>query len=280
VITGKAPFTVAGAQSTGKFAGATGAGKVTLVVSGNLLKLGNGKYNESQNPHLSPLFRLCLMPDTGLRDGRAVMATSAGPPGGGHELTTTMPPPWPPAKLRPGQGWYWLAVAVLLAGVAWAALASVVLIGRVDAFPRVPDPGQGVISLTHSGGYLIYYEGPGASAGNVPAAGLDVTPVSGSGAVQSIRSYSGSLTYQFGSREGSAVASLQIARPGRFLVRATSSAAPPGSHLAIGSNIAGGIAVIVFPALVLVLAAIVCAIVVAVTRHNRAKRARLSPLLA
>jgi len=45
--------------------------------------------------------------------------------------------------------------------VAWAAIMFAVLIGRVDSFQRVPDPGSGVISLTHSGGYVIYYEGPG-----------------------------------------------------------------------------------------------------------------------
>jgi len=98
-------------------------------------------------------------------------------------------------------------------------------------------------------------------------------------AVKSITAFSGSVTYQIGSREGTAVAHLQIAAPGRFLVRATSSGAPPGSHLAIGSNISGGIAAIVFPALVLGLAAVGGAIVVAVVRHTRIKRARLPQLL-
>jgi len=87
------------------------------------------------------------------------------------------------------------------------------------------------------------------------------------------------MTYQIGSREGTAVAHLQIAAPGRFLVQAKSSGAPPGSHLAIGSNISGGIVAIVLPALVLALAAIVGATVVAVIRHTRIKRARLPQLL-
>jgi len=185
----------------------------------------------------------------------------------------------PPAKIRPGRVWYWVALAVFLAGVAWAVVASVVLFGRVDSFPRVPYPGQGVISLTHSGGYVIYYEGPGASTGNVPPGHADVTDVSGSGKVTSMTSFSGSMTYQIGSREGTAVAHLQIAAPGSFLVRATSSGAPPGSHLAIGSNISGGIVAIVLPALVLALAAVGGAIVVAVVRHTRIKRARLPQLL-
>jgi hypothetical protein len=126
---------------------------------------------------------------------------------------------------------------------------------------------------------VIYYEGPGASNGNVPAGNVRVTPESASAAVKSITAFSGSMTYQIGSREGTAVAHLQIVAPGRFLVRATSSGAPPGSHLAIGSNISGGIAAIVLPALVLALAAVGGAIVVAVVRHTRIKRARLPQLL-
>ena len=202
------------------------------------------------------------------------MAAFTGPPTGWGP-NTAAPTSVPPAKIRPGRVWYWVALAVFLAGVAWAVVALVVVFRQVDSFPRVPDPGQGVISLTHSGGYVIYYEGRGASSGNVPAGHVSVTDLSGSGAVNSITSFSGSMTYQIGSREGSAVANLHIAAPGRFLVRAASPGAPPGSHLAIGSNLSGGIVAAVIPSLVLVLAAIVGAIVVAVVRHERVRRARL-----
>ena len=206
------------------------------------------------------------------------MAAYTSPPTGGGAANVA-PTSMPSAKIRPGRVWYWVALAVLLAGVAWAVVASIVLFGRVDSFLRVPDPGQGTISLTHSGGYVIYYEGPGASNGNVPAGNIRVIPESAGAAVKSITAFSGSMTYQIGSREGTAVAHLQIAAPGRFLVQATSSGAPPGSHLAIGSNISGGIVAIVLPALVLTLAAVGGAIVVAVVRHTRIKRARLPQLL-
>jgi hypothetical protein len=203
------------------------------------------------------------------------MATSTGPPTGGGAANAAALTSMPPAKIRPGRVWYWVALAVFLAGVAWAVVASVPLFRQVDSFPRVPDPGQGVISLTHSGGYVIYYEGPGASNGDVPAGNVRVIPESAGAAVKSITAFSGSMTYQVGSREGSAVANLLIAAPGRFLVQATSSGAPPGSHLAIGSNLSGGIVAVIIPALVLTLAAIAGAIVVAVVRHIRIKRARL-----
>jgi hypothetical protein len=46
------------------------------------------------------------------------------------------PTSMPPAKIRPGRVWYWVALAVLLAGVAWAVVASVLLFGRVGSFPE------------------------------------------------------------------------------------------------------------------------------------------------
>jgi len=202
------------------------------------------------------------------------MATSIGPPAGEGAADAAVPTSLPPAKIRPGRVWYWVALAAFLAGAAWAVVALVVLFGRVDSFPRVPDPGQGVVSLTHSGGYVIYYEGTGASSGNVPAGHVSVTDLSGSKKVESITHFSGSLTYQIGSREGAAVANLEIAAPGRFLVQATASGAPPGSHLAIGSDLSGGIAAAVIPALLLILGGIVGAIVIAVVRHERIRRAR------
>ena len=89
------------------------------------------------------------------------MATSAGTPGGGGEAYPVAPAAPPPAKLRPGRVWYWVALAVFLAGVAWGVVALVVIIGRVDSFQRTPYPGTGVISLAR-GSYVVYYEGPGA----------------------------------------------------------------------------------------------------------------------
>ena len=49
VITETLPFTVDGAKSTGKFAGATGTGKATIRASGDLPKLSSGKCDEHQH---------------------------------------------------------------------------------------------------------------------------------------------------------------------------------------------------------------------------------------
>ena len=177
----------------------------------------------------------------------------------------------PPARIRPGRIWYLVAVLALLGGVAVLLFGLRSLSSRVDSFPRVAIPAGGQVSLSHPGGYVIYYEGPGASNASFH---IDMTALSGSAAIGSLTRYSGgSITYQFGSHGGSAIAVVQIARPGRFLVRFTSSSLPAGGHLAFGPSIAGWIAATVIPSLVLVLAGIGGVIAVAIIRHTRARRA-------
>jgi hypothetical protein len=155
--------------------------------------------------------------------------------GGGDEAHPAAPSATPSAKLQPGRVWYWVALLVLLAGAAWLVLGLVMLNSQIDSFQRVAMPGKGEVSLDHSGGYVIYYEGPGAAAGNVPAFDLTVTPVSAPATVQSLEPYSGSVTYSFGSREGRAVLALEVARPGRFLIEAPGApAVAGGSSLALG----------------------------------------------
>ena len=144
------------------------------------------------------------------------------------------------------------------------------LVERVDSFQRVALPGQGEVNLDHSGGYVIYYEGPGAADGNVPPFTVNVTPRSPSAAVQGLEAYGGSLTYSFGSREGRAVLTLEVASPGTFLIEAPDAPAMPGgSSLAIGPSVAGSIVGIVLPATVLMVVAVGGAIAVAILRRRR-----------
>lgn len=174
----------------------------------------------------------------------------------------------------PARGWYWVSIGVLLAGVVWFAVAFAVLLGRVNSFPRVPDPGTGVLTL-HAGEYVVYYEGP---IPEVPSGFVKVTPLSPAAAVGSISAYSGGLTYQFGSRTGNAVAVLQITRPGRFLIRATGAPGVPAGHLVFGPSITGWIVIAGLPAGVLGLAGVAGVVTVAILRNRRASPARASPV--
>jgi hypothetical protein len=208
------------------------------------------------------------------------MATSTGSPGGWGEAYAVAPVAPLPAKLRPGRVWYWVALAVLVAGVAWWVVSFVTVTERVNSFQRVPFPGTGVVKLMR-GDYVVYYEGRGASSGTVPEGHVYMIPRSKSGAGGDITMtpYSGSLTYQFGSHVGAAAGTVRIPVSGRYRVQSISSV-PRGAHLAIGSSVAGWIvgAVVptaVVPAAVLMLAGIVGAIVVAIIRHKRLERARM-----
>src|SRR5207244_707906 len=94
------------------------------------------------------------------------MGTPATPaPGGGGP--DAVPLVAPPARIRPGRIWYLVALLVFLGGVAWLVAGLLSLSSHIDSFPRVPIPAGGQISLDHSGGYVVYYEGPGAQSGHI-----------------------------------------------------------------------------------------------------------------
>ena len=138
--------------------------------------------------------------------------------------------------------------------------------------PRVPLPVGGAVTLNHSGGYVIYYEGPGANSGRIPGFNVRIVPAAAPAQVGNLKSYSGSLTYTFGSRQGRAVLTFQVAHAGRFLIEP--SGAPSGSDLAFGSSIAGGTVSIVLGSLALIFVSIVGAIVLFVIRLIKTRQLR------
>jgi uncharacterized protein YqgC (DUF456 family) len=93
--------------------------------------------------------------------------------------------------------------------------------------------------------------------------------------VGSLRPYTSSVTYSFGSHQGRAVLTLQVVHPGRFLVEPSAAAGVPGSSdLAFGSSIAGRIVGTVLPSIGLIFLGIIGAIVVGIIRIARVRRAR------
>jgi len=189
-----------------------------------------------------------------------------GPPPFGGQMTAGRP------KVRPGRIWYLAPLAAFLGGVAWLVFGLFSLSGQINSFPRVPLPAGGTVTLNHSGGYVVYYEGPGANSGQIPGFNVRIVPASASAQVGTLKSYSGSVTYTFGSRQGRAVLTFQVAHAGRFLVEP--SGAPSGSDLAFGSSIAGGIVGIVLGSIALILVGIAGAIVLFVIRIVKTRRAR------
>jgi hypothetical protein len=181
----------------------------------------------------------------------------------------------PPARIRPGRTWYLLPLVVFLGGVALLVSGLLSLGSHVDSFPRVAIPAGGQVSLSHSGGYVVYYEGPGAQSGHIPAFRVHVIPASAAAAVTSIAPYTTSVSYGFGSRQGRAVLTLQVSHPGRFRIETTGAGGlPAGSDLAFGDSIAGGITVIAVLSGLLMLAGLAGLVVIFVIRIAKTRRAR------
>jgi hypothetical protein len=181
----------------------------------------------------------------------------------------------PRAKIRPGRVWYLVALLVLLAGVAWLVVGLLSLSSHVDSFPRVAIPAGGQITLDHSGGYVVYYEGPGARSGQIPAFRVRVTPASPAAAVQSLTPYNSQITYAFGSHQGRAVLSMRVGHAGRFNVETLGgNNVPAGSGLAFGDSIVGGVASTVLPSGLLILAGLVGLVVIFIIRIVKTSRAR------
>jgi len=186
----------------------------------------------------------------------------------------------PPAKIRPGRIWYLVGLLVFLVGVGWVYFGLTSVVSEVNSFPRAPIPAGGQVSLDHSGGYVVYYEGPGAQSGQIPAFRVRVTPASASAAVQSLAPYDGTQTYGIGSHQGSAVLTLQVTRPGRFTVETPGAAGvPAGSDLAFGDSIAGGILGPILIGVLLILAGLAALLVIFIVRIVKTNRAR-SPVPA
>jgi len=130
---------------------------------------------------------------------------------------------------------------------------------------RVQLPAGGAVHLAHTGGYVVYYEGPGAQNGHIPSFTVHVTPGSPEA---SLRRYGASLTYNVGSRHGRAVLTLTVARPGTFAVNVTGTPAA-GSDLAFGASIARGIVGVVVPAVPLMIVAFLGGLAVFIIRLAR-----------
>ena len=181
----------------------------------------------------------------------------------------------PRAKIRPGRIWYLVGLLVLLGGVAWLVVGLVSVFSHVNSFARVAVPAGGQVSLDHSGGYVIYYEGPGAQSGRIPAFQVRVTPASAGAAVRSLGTYNGSLTYSNGSHQGSAVLTIQVTHPGRFTVETPGGTGlPAGSDLAFGDSFGGGLVASIVGGVLLILAGLAVLIVIFVIRLVKTNRVK------
>jgi len=157
-------------------------------------------------------------------------------------------------------------LALVAGGVAWLVLSFTSFAHQVDSMPRVSPPG-GQVSLSHSGSYVVYYEGPRAFLH------VHVAPASPGAVVGSLRPYGSpgsTLTYSIGSHHGSATFTLEITHPGTFSVQV--AGAPTGSDLAFGPSLAGAIVKGIVGGVLLIVLGVVDGVVFFVVRIVRRRR--------
>lgn len=176
-------------------------------------------------------------------------------------------------KVRPGRIWYVPTLAVLVAGIAWLVVGLVSVASAIDGLQRLPVPGHGTVNLASTGGYTIYYEGPGARNGSISPFHVNVVPASPGAAVASLSQYGSSVTYNFGSRNGRAVLALQIKHPGRFEVTTTGTE-PPNADIAIGAGIGSSIVKALLPAIPLIILGFAASLLLFIFRTVRKRRAQ------
>jgi len=187
-------------------------------------------------------------------------------------------------SIRPSRLGYWIAAVLVAVAVVGAVLAVVGFssLGReVDSFQRVQVPGDATVTFSKSGGYLLYFEGPGFSGLSSTGTVRVSIQSQDSGQQVSITPLHGKQeTYTLGGHSGQAVASFTIATPGRYVVNAGIPTDPAPADIAVGPGIGAtlvqAIIGLVFGILALI-AALAVGIITRVLRSRSARRLLYAP---
>jgi hypothetical protein len=201
--------------------------------------------------------------------------------------------------IRPSRLWYWVAAAAVVASIVCLAVVAVSFVRwlnheteqfvrspeklpqQIDEFQRVPIPGQAEVSFAEPGGYILYFEAPGAGeeGASTPPFTVSIVPAGGGQAV-AIHPYGGSLRYSFPPHSGQAVGTFRIDQPGRFVVRAEGAPGAMPANVAVGRSIFDDIALpppwTVLAAVTLLVGGVVLAVVVTI-RRSRARSRQQAP---
>jgi hypothetical protein len=175
---------------------------------------------------------------------------------------------------RPSRAGWWITGLLLVAAVACVVLAVLGFASfrsQINGFPRINAPGQGQVTLTGTGDYKLYFEGPGRGRGHANLAMISAS----TGRPVKISALAGETeSYTLGGHSGQAVASVTISQAGRYVLRVTPTSGATPADVAVGRGIGGGIVrgvLFIVAAVLLFLAALITALVTAI-RHRRGRR--------
>lgn len=183
------------------------------------------------------------------------------------------------AGVGPSKKGYWVGAAIVvvagIAAIVWFATGFKSFSDTIDNFQRVPVNGEGEVTFDDTGGYVLYYEGPGASDGDIPTGQAQLTPVAG-GESLDLDDYDSELTYEIGGHSGVAVLTVDIEEPGTYLLESESDG---DGELAVGRSVGTKLVTSIVGGLVLGgLGVVVGAVIIIVTAvRRRGARPRNAP---
>ncbi len=173
-------------------------------------------------------------------------------------------------RRTPSTAWYWLAVLVMLAGiatgVAWGVTSTIDVHRQAVALPRTSLPGAVRVPLQAGADSLVYFEGDGRPS----LESLDLTVTAPDGGAVAVHPYDLVMMYEIGGWAGTPVASFSAPKSGTYTVAAGGRS---DGHVAVGSNFVRSQALDIVGALLLIAVALaaglVIIVVVAVQRSRR-----------
>ncbi|MGK8511368.1 hypothetical protein ACRS5S_26200 [Nocardia asiatica] len=188
-----------------------------------------------------------------------------------------------PQQITPSARWFVLGGALIalgiIGGVVLGAFGFLQTSGRIDDFQRVKVPGSGVVNLTESGGYTVYFEYPEASSRGTSGT-VNLRVLDPGGKHVDLQKYDASVTYSFGKHEGRAGFSFQAAEPGAYRVTTAGSSEVT---VAIGQGLGSSFVGTLLGALALGFGGVVLGvlvIVVVAVKRSASKRGGFAPLTA
>jgi hypothetical protein len=175
-------------------------------------------------------------------------------------------------KRKPSAAYYWLAVVVILIGLAgagiWIATTALNVVDDVAGFSRNSVPGSVFVSVDTPHTMLVFYEGDAS----VTMRDLDLKVTGPQGQSVAVKTYDLHLQYEapLGGL-ANAVASFQTEEPGQYQV-ATAYANERGAELAVGPSFTKSVVTVVVGAIAIglvTLAGAIALIIVTYTRRSR-----------
>lgn len=180
----------------------------------------------------------------------------------------------------PGRKWYVVAGIVFVASLTAFAVFLFDRIGEIgESFERFVVPGGAEIEAVEPGRYTIFHESTSTVGGMLyrvgDVSGLVIEVVSPEGSRLEVRSPVGSTTYEFGGREGAAIAAFEVERPGTYRISADyADGAGPETVLAVSRGFGARLFTTVFGAIGLSLGGTLLAVGIAVATFVMRYRAR------